>query len=201
MAQDAAGNCRARNFHLGRGVRASRELREIELRQLPQEFRRLRAFDRERACPRGFVGECGIVHDDEFVQNLERSLPQKRMTQHKQAILECQRDEFGQHVTLRIEQQPQRALAGREIADIPGGYGVEIAHAVRAGERENGAKIAIDQRDALARRRVFGERIAKLCRQAHAEIFSEFGTGRALRFEQRSFEIRVLFYVLFGHKN
>ena len=178
----------------------ARKLRVLDAQQLPQKFRRFGAFDSERGCLRGFVGEGGIVHDDEFFQNLEGPLPQKRMSQHEQAILECQSDELGQHVALRVEQQPQRALARIEVTDIPGSDGVEITHAVRAGERENGAEIGIDQRDAVACRGVFGKRIAKLCRQSHSEIFGEFRSRRAMRLKQRSFQMGGFFCVWFVHK-
>ena len=123
------------------------------------------------------------------------------MVEHKQAILQRQRGQFGQHMALRVEQKSQRALAWREIADIPGSHRVEITDAVGAGEREHRAKIGVDQRDVIARRSIFNQRIAELRRQTHAEIFAELGAHCALRFEQRSLQVRGFVRLWFAHKS
>jgi hypothetical protein len=47
---------------------------------------------------------------------------------------------------------------------------------------------------------VLGQGIAKLRRQTHAEKVGKFGAGRALRFDQRSFQNRG-FCLLFDHKS
>jgi hypothetical protein len=86
-------------------------------------------------------------------------------------------------MALCIEQQPKRALASCEVADISGGDGMEITYAVWAGEREQGAEIRIDQRHTLASGAVFRKRSTKLCGQAYSEILGEFGARRALNFK------------------
>ena len=146
------------------------------------------AFDGERAGRGGFVGEDGVVHDDVLVERGEGLLAQEGVSKDQHTVFERQGFEFCENVSLGVEQQADGALAGGEIANVAGEHGVQIADAIRSGERKYGAKIGVDQGGVVARLAVFGGEIGKLVREADAEIGSEGCARGDVDIGKRSFE-------------
>ena len=102
-----------------------------------------------------------------------------RWPSSEQAILERQRFEFGQDVSLRVEQQADRALAWREIAHVAGQHGIQVAHAIRPGQREDGAEVGVHKRCGCARDAMFGDGIAELRGQRYAEVVARVSAPAA----------------------
>ncbi len=134
MANHATGNCGATCLDARRRMGVRRESFDVDAGKLLHDGRRGGAFDGQRAGGGGFVGQRGVVHDDEFVERGEGLLAQKRVAEDQDAVFERECFEFGLDVSLGVEQQADGALAGGEIAHVAGEHGVQVAGAIGSGE-------------------------------------------------------------------
>src|SRR5258708_35528031 len=72
-----------------------------------------------------------------------------------------------------------------QILDVIGENGVEIAHAVGAGEGEIGAIIFVDQRYRFVREPIFALPIAEIIGQSAAEPHAHFRRGLLMQRRER----------------
>ena len=92
------------------------------------------------------------------------------VAENQYAIFQCERFEFREDVSLRVEQQADGALAGCEVAHVAGEHGVQVADAIRSRKRKDGTEDSCPQRCVLARQAILAGEIAELRGQGHAEI-------------------------------
>ena len=152
----AAGNCAAGNFHRRRSRARAAAAPGDRRRQAPATIAGA-AGPSMASVPVSAVSSLSVASS--MMMNLSSVCDVRSRTiawpEHEQAILERQRFEFGEDVALRVEQQADGALAGREVAHVAGDHGIQVTDAIRSAEREYGAKIRVDQRGALSREALF----------------------------------------------
>ena len=159
-----AGNCVDRDI----GECHFREAFDGEAGGLGKDRARFGAFDGERTELVGDVFERDVVHDDEFVESLDGALADGGVGEDEQLIFQRVHFEFSEDVPLRVEEQGERAGTFAEGFDVVRYDGVEVAHAVGAGESDGGVPVGVKEGDGFAGGAVFG-----------VEIGEDFGEGAA----------------------
>jgi hydroxyacylglutathione hydrolase len=188
-----AGDFSGRPARHGAGERADAGFLHAELGQRVQidaseignQFGCCGAFECERAVALGLVSEGDIVHDDEFVERFDEPLANHRVGDAEERVGQSIGFEFGKDVPLGIEQQGNDAAEGREILNIVGEDGVEIADAVGAGKGKIRAVGFVDERDALLGKKIFAPPIAEIIGQNAAEPDAEICAGGAMQIGER----------------
>src|SRR5215472_15961136 len=142
------------------------ELMQVNSSELLHYCHGLWSFECQRTPALGLVGERDVVHDDVFVHPLDELLANHGVRDAK--VLVCKRVgfQFGEDVTLRIEEQGNGPLSWGEILDVVRQNRIEVAHAVRPSEGKVRTVVFVEKRDALIREPVFGCRIAKITWQS-----------------------------------
>jgi len=133
-----------------------------------------------------FIGERHVIHDDEFIERRNQRVANHGVGNAKKAV------SFGVSFDLRldaalwIEKKRNDSLPGRQVLDVVGKNGVEVAQAVGASESEIGAIIFVDQRHGFACRVVFGEPVgAEVIRQRATEPGANGGACSEVHGQQR----------------
>jgi hypothetical protein len=108
------------------------------------------------------------------------------VAENQEAVFEGQRFQFRQNVPLGSEQEADGTLAGREVADIAGEHGVQVAKAIGTRQGKDGTEIGVHEADVLAGQAMPDERIAELRRQRDAEKRLKFSAGGEVFLGERS---------------
>ncbi len=140
------------------------------------------------------IGERDVIHDDVFVERFDKLLANHGIRDAKQTFRQRVGFHLREDAALRIKQQRNVAMRWWQILDVIGENGVEIAHAVWAGEGEIGAIIFIDQRYRFMREPVFALPIAEIIGQSAAEPHAHFRPGLLMQRRER----RVEYFCGFG---
>jgi len=143
------------------------------------------SFDGERAEANRGVVERDVVHDDEFVERLESLLPNRTVREQEEAIGQGVSANLGQDVSLRVEQQAQVAVAGRQILHSVGGDGVQVADAVGAVEPGKCVVVGVEQSHGLRGPLVFAFKADKAAGQIAAKPQAELRSGFGMNIAQR----------------
>ena len=130
MADEMASDSVNGNFGIGEFGEAF----ESEAASLCDDDSGLGAFHGEAAELVGQVFERDVVHYDEFIERGEGALADGSVRADKELFGERVDFEFGEDVPLRIEQERARAVVFAQGFNVVGDDGVEVAHAVGAGE-------------------------------------------------------------------
>ncbi len=147
----------------------------------------LGAFDGERAELAGGVFEGDVVHDDEFVEDLDDFFADGRVGADEELFFQGIDFELGKDVPLRIEEQSEGAAAFAEGLDVVRYDGVEVADAVGAAKDDRGVPVGVDEGDRFARGTIFAVEIGENLREDAAEIVGEPGAFGEFEFCERRF--------------